>query len=152
MIEIDDGDWRVWNEKFGENFDILLPMELREKVSYHTEVHGQKVRWYFTSERGIGIVSDSGLEKNKYISMGSSKIHDDGNVVPTKNLRENFSKPIYEGLRAAFVANSDMLTGEKKSAYLITESHENDLLQNRDGAEGLRDIINTTPEFFASPY
>ena len=144
-------DWRVWRGKFKENFELLLPQEIREDVSLSHEAYGQIVYWYYETERGIGVACDSDLEDNQFVSMGHSEVHDDGHVVPTDTLRENFSRPIYEGLRAAFVANPEMLEGKKKSVYLITESQENDLLQNREGADGLRDVINTTPQFLSTP-
>jgi hypothetical protein len=145
-------NWYIETDSFGGDFKVLLPQEIRSDVSYANEAHGRSVLWYYETEMGIGVISDSELEEGEYVLMDTTEVHDDGNIVMPKRLRENFSRPIYEGLRVAFVASPGMLEGEKRSVYLITESQENDLMQNRDGADALRDVIRTTPEFFANPY
>lgn len=67
--------------------EVQIPSHLRAKVIFDHPLDGKCVRWYYDSERNIGIVSSETL--SEYVDLGFTKVYSDGSSVrPPKALRD----------------------------------------------------------------
>lgn len=116
-------------------------------------VRGESVEWNYEKNTGVAIVSNTPLTRERYHHIKRTKVLDNGsNIRPPDDLVATLSRPVYPGLTVAYMAHEEMLEGEKRSVYILTEGQALELMgTSRADREELREILLKTPAFLPVP-
>lgn len=132
---------------------INFPDEVQAHISYEHRVHGESVEWHYEEDVGVAVISNDRLSNNRYVHVKRADVTDNGvNIRPPNDLIESLSRPIYKGMTVVYLAHEDMLEGDIRSVYLLTESQALNLVGERsDESEELREVLSDTPRFLPTP-
>lgn len=132
---------------------INFPDKFQEKIAYKHELHGESVEWNYERNAQVAVVSNTALTQEQYVHVSRTKVLDDGsNIRPPNALIGQLSRPFYKDLTVVYLAHEEMLEGETRSVYLLTESQALELMgQPTAESEELKDRLFNTPAFLPTP-
>ncbi|TQQ82994.1 hypothetical protein EGH24_06050 [Halonotius terrestris] len=132
---------------------INFPDKVQRNVSFEHRAHGESVEWHYEENEGVAVISNDRLSDERYVHIKRANVMDDGvNIRPPNDLIEDLSRPIYKGMTTVYLAHEDMLEGDIRSVYLLTESQAFTLIGERtDDSKELREVLSNTPRFLPIP-
>jgi hypothetical protein len=132
---------------------INFPDEFQGKIAYNHELHGESVEWNYERNAKVAVVSSAPLTQDRYVHVSRTKVLDNGsNIRPPDDLIGQLSRPFYKGLTVVYLTHEEMLEGETRSVYLLTESQALELMgQPTAESEELKEILFNTPAFLPVP-
>jgi len=145
-------DWEeFWTEEVTGNLHVNLPSKLEEKIAFDDPLEGPSVHWSLDKPADVMVISDQELEKDRYESIKTSQIIENGRIRPPKELLDEMTDPVYPGLRIVYLVHEGMLDDDPEtpnSAYLLTDSQAREFLNETDlSGDSLRDDLQSTPAF-----
>jgi hypothetical protein len=135
---------------------ITIPSEVAEHVVYE-KGKSRTVYWHLTASNDIAFLSrsyeevelprlrDHRLDTMQYKSKDNTSISDSNVVTILKGVREATGWDFSEDNTLVFIASKDMLEGDRRSVYMITEEMFFEILETgistseRDDISKLRD-------------
>lgn len=159
---IDDYMAESWDfietAQVGSKKKITLPERLRDEVTIPSQLAqmGKRVYWNLLPENGIIIVSNARLEGDDYLPVKETDLQKGNTIRPPNPVVNGLERPIYEGLKVVYLAHDEMLQGDVRSVYLLTESQAFRLVGDpRDagsetddpGDSSLFEKLSNTPAF-----
>jgi len=119
----------------------------------------KEYEWNYEKHNRVAIFSNKPLEDDRYLHVTKNKgkgesfiVQSQGYIRIPKEVHNNLTRPIYEGLEMVYLAHEEMLEGETRSCYLLTESQALRLMNSDDeDGEDLQTLLSNTPAFLSPP-
>lgn len=133
---------------------IPLPDNIVDEVVFFDAVDKPSVQWSYEENGGYIVISNQELSKTQYKDAGSTQVYNEDSGLKirpsTKKMPERIQIKLRPGVQVFYLAHKEMLTGEIRSAYLLTKTQMKEALATEaEDTESLKNRLLNTPGFLS---